>query len=115
MLDKLKDFLKPLDKIQLSQIAFAIILSVIVGKVFGAIGILAAISAIVVDVIVAISNKDSKRILSKALAYGAIFLIAGGLSKYLSVNANFSFIAIVIFSLTEIVASVREIISKIKK
>ena len=114
MVEKLKIFLEPLDKVKLSQIAFAIILSLIVGKVLGTFGIIVAIAAILLDLVAATLNKDFGRILSKLLAYTSIFLIGGGLSKYLTFNADFSFIAIVVFSFTEIIGSLNDLYDKFK-
>ena len=115
MIKKIKDFLKPFDEINLSQIIFALLIGLVVGSVLGKFGTVLAIVAVVADVIVALINKDYGRLLSKAVAYPIIFLLGGGLSKYIAFNANFSFIAIVAFSFTEIIGSLNELKDKFAK
>ena len=119
MLDIIKGFLSPLDEVKLSQIALAVILGLlgtILGAVVGLSGLLTATAVvfILLDIIVALVDKDYKRLLSKGVGYLFVTLITVGAAQYLTLSANAVFVSIVAFSFTEIIGSVTSIFKKIK-
>ena len=113
MIEKIKMWFKPLDEIKLSEVAFAVALAFAINLGLGflglsTIGILVAALAVVADVIIAALTKDFKRIISKALAYLFVVLTAAGVASFGLVTGNFTFIAILVFSFTEIVGTIRK-------
>jgi hypothetical protein len=113
MVDKIREFFKPIDEIQMSEIAVAVVLAFLINIVLSVfslngVGITLAALAILADGVIALFGKNFGRIFSKVWAYLLIILISAGLAYYTSVTSNFVFIALLAFSFTEIVGTIRK-------